>query len=106
MSSSGAGPLSISVAKDLFRQDSTQSSYSGFVELGSGPNRARNPERPRSVKKGSAAASVGVRRADREEGDRSVHARKRAFAMENPPMKTELKNERLYNLRTKSSTDA
>jgi hypothetical protein len=39
-----------------------------------GANRARNPEQPRFVKKGSAAASVDVRHADREQGDRSVRA--------------------------------
>jgi hypothetical protein len=34
-------------------------------------------------KKGSAIASVGLRYADGEQGDRSVHAIKSAFAMEN-----------------------
>ena len=38
----------------------------------SGANRARNPEQPRSVKKRSAAASVGVRHADSEQGDRPI----------------------------------
>jgi hypothetical protein len=42
-------------------------------------------------KKGSAAASVGLRHTDCEQGDCSVRALKRAFAMENPPMKAELK---------------
>jgi hypothetical protein len=33
-----------------------------------------DPEQSGSVKKGSAAASLGVRHADFEQGDRSVHA--------------------------------
>jgi hypothetical protein len=39
----------------------------------SGANRARNPEQPRSIEKGSAGAPVGVRLADCQQGDRSVH---------------------------------
>ena len=62
----------------------------------SGAHRARNPERPRSVKKGSAIASVGLRYADREQGDRSLRSLKRAFAA---------RNGGLDYLRTKSSTN-
>ena len=47
-----------------------QSSAVRFVELSS----ETNPEQPRSLKKGSAAARLGVRHADRDQGDRSLRS--------------------------------
>jgi hypothetical protein len=95
-SSARAGPVPISVAKDLFRQDS--SSLLHFV------CRATFGNSRDLSKKGSAAAQVGVRHADREQGDRSVHAIK-----EPSPWRTRheirAKNEGLHYMRTKSSTD-
>jgi len=55
-------------------------------------------------KKGSAAAQVGVHRADREQADRSFRAIKTLRHRE-PAHESRAKNERLHYLRTKSSTE-
>jgi len=64
-----------------------QSSAVRFVELSS----ETNPEQPRSLKKGSAAARLGVRHADCEQGDRSVRAIADSLRHGEPQMKEELK---------------
>ena len=77
-----------------------QSSAVRFVELSS----ETNPEKPRFVKKGSAAAQVGVRHADRKQGDRSLRAIEE-LSLWRTRCESGVKNGRLHYLRTKSSSN-
>ena len=70
----------------------------------SGTNRAPNREQPRSVKKGSAAAPVGVRRAHCDQGDRCVPAI-RVPSLWGTSHEGRAKDERMHYVRSKSSTD-